>query len=98
MDKLSFFHFRLADLPFSVKILFTAYLLTMALGYFMAFLYLFLINIAPHEKMGMDVLEGIVHKYYGNRGDTRLEAALKGSMGTYVTGSEKEKIFEWSSR
>lgn len=61
----------------------------------MAFLYLFLINIAPHQKMGMEVLEGIVHTYYGNRGDTRLESALKGNMGDYVSDSEKEKLFKW---
>jgi hypothetical protein len=80
-----------------LKALFTAYLLTMAIGYFMAFFYLFLINIAPHQKMGMEVLEGIVHMYYGKKGDTRLESALKGSMGEYVSKAEKEKIFNWIS-
>lgn len=95
MHRHSLSPFRLADLPLSLKTLFTAYLLTMAMGYFMAFLYLFLINIAPHQKMGMDILEGIIHKYYGKRGETRLESALKGSMGVYVTDSEKEKIFDW---
>lgn len=95
MNKHSLSQVRLANLSVSLKTLFTAYLLTMAIGYFMAFLYLFLINIEPHQKMGMEVLEGIVHKYYGNRGDTRLESALKGSMGDYVSDSEKEKIFKW---
>ena len=95
MDKHRLFQLRPADLPITLKILFTAYLLTMAMGYFMAFLYLFLINIEPHQKMGMDILEGIVHKYYGERGETRLESALKGSMGVYVTDSEKEKLFDW---
>lgn len=85
----------LANLPISFKVLFTAYLLTMAMGYFMALLYMFLVNVEPHREMGMSLLEGIVHKYHGTKERTRLGSSLTGTMGEYVSASEREKIFQW---
>ncbi len=87
--------YDLKTLPLPVKALFSAYLLTIGTGYLIAVLYLFLIDVEPHQKMGMDILQGTIHKYYGRRGDTRLEGVLKGSMGVHLTSSEKEQIFKW---
>ncbi|MDA8239304.1 MAG: hypothetical protein M0Z67_02910 [Nitrospiraceae bacterium] len=85
----------LASLPLPVKALFSAYLLTIGIGYLIAVLYLFLIDVEPHREMGMSVLQGTIHKYYGRRRDTRLEGMVRGSMGTYLTPAEKEQIFAW---
>lgn len=87
--------YDLKALSLPVKALFSAYLLTIGTGYLIAVLYLFLIDVEPHRKMGMDVLQGTIHKYYGRRGDTRLEGVLRGSMGVYLTDEEKKRILEW---
>lgn len=83
------------DLSLPVKVLFSAYLLTIGTGYLIAVLYVFLIDVEPHRKMGMDVLQGTIHKYYGRRGDTRIEGVLRGSMGVYLDAVEKKLISEW---
>lgn len=86
---------RLRTLPLSTKVVLTSFLLAVGIGFIIALIYLFLIDVEPHQKMGMDVLQGTIHKYYGRRGDTRLEAVLKGSMGEYISSSEKREILQW---
>lgn len=90
--------FTLKNLPIPVKTLFSAYLLTIGTGYLIALLYLFLLDVEPHQQMGMGLLQATIHKHYGRRGDTRLEGVLRGSMGAYLTPSEREKIFSWVNR
>lgn len=87
--------FKLKGLPLPVKGLISAYLLTIGIGYAISLLYLFLIDVEPHQKMGMDVLQGTIHKFYGRRGDTRLEGVLRGSMGAYLTDPEHKQIVNW---
>ena len=85
----------LSSLSASMRALFTCFLLTIGIGYLTALFYLFLVDVDPHLKMGMGVAEGISMKYHGQRGITRLEAALGGSMSDRLPAPEKQEIFRW---
>lgn len=85
----------LGTLPTPMRALFTCFLLTIGIGYVAALLYLFLVDVDPHQKMGMSAAEGITMKYHGQRGKTRLEAALRGSMSDRVGPADKQEILQW---
>ena len=78
-----------------LRVLFTCFLLTMGLGYLAATTLLFLGTIDPHQKMGMQVVQGVAAKYYGNRGNSRLESALRGSMSQRVDPAGRDQIITW---
>ena len=78
-----------------VKVLFTCFLLAIGIGYLFAILYLFLIDVEPHAKKGMGLVQSVIMKYYGQRGTTKLEAALEGAMGDNLTPAQNKKIVEW---
>lgn len=84
---------RTASLP--VKVLFTCFLLSIGIGYLMAVLYLFLIEIEPHSKDGTGMVQAVIIKYYGQRGVTRLEGTLEGSMGENLTPAQKKEVVAW---
>jgi len=83
---------NLWGLPITAKVLFTIFLLTIGIAYMFALLYLYFLDVEPHKEMGMDLLQATIHKYYGNRGNTRLEKTLRGSMGERLTEDEKKDI------
>lgn len=85
----------LRGFPVTVRVLFTFFLLTIGLGYLLALFYLFLVDIEPHRKMGMGVVQSTIIKYYGKRDETRLEAAIKGRMGEGISEAEKGEIIKW---
>lgn len=85
----------LKTLSLPVKVLFTCFLITIGIGYLSAITYLFLIDIEPHAKDNMGIVQAVIIKYYGQRGTTRLEASLEGSMGDNVTPAQKRQINEW---
>ncbi|MBI5747441.1 MAG: hypothetical protein HZA13_10630 [Nitrospirae bacterium] len=84
---------RTQSLP--VKILFTCFLGTIGIAYLSAITYLFLIDIEPHAKGNLGIVHAVIIKYYGQRGTTRLEAALDGGMGENITPAQKKQISEW---
>ena len=86
---------RLKGLPVPVKVLFTAFILTIGVAYIFALMYLYLLDVEPHRDVGMGLLQTTIHKYYGNRGDTRLEKAIRGTMGERLTAEEKREIALW---
>lgn len=85
------------QLPFSTKILFTLFLLLIGIGYTMSIVYLLLAEVTPHQKMGMDAVQGVVHKYYGKRDATKLQSSLRGEMGDFITPAERGTIAKWVS-
>lgn len=87
--------FTLRGLPITIRWLFSCFLVTMGLGYLLALSYLFLLEVEPHRKMGMNLVQATIVRYYGNRGDTRLEAALNGSMAEKIDLAEKAEVIEW---
>jgi hypothetical protein len=88
----------LATLSMPLRALFTCFLATIGVGYLMALFYLFLVDVDPHEKMGMGMAEGLVMKYRGQRGNTRLEAALRGSMSDRLSSVDRDTIVSWLRR
>ncbi|MCC6545060.1 MAG: hypothetical protein IT392_11285 [Nitrospirae bacterium] len=86
---------RLKGLPVTVKVLFSAFLLTVGVAYMFALLYLYLLDVEPHRDMDAGLLKATIHKYYGKRGDTRLEKAIRGTMGERLTAEEKREIAIW---
>lgn len=85
----------LGTLSLSMRALFTCFLLTIGLGYLTALFFLFLVDVDPHLKMGMTAADGIAMKYHGQRGNTRLEGALRGSMSDKLPAAEKQQIVDW---
>lgn len=85
----------LRGLPISIRWLLSCFLVTIGLGYLLALTYLFLLDVEPHRTMGMNLVQATIVKYYGNRGDTRLEAALNGSMAGNIDSAEKSDVIVW---
>jgi hypothetical protein len=85
----------LRTLPLPLKVLATSFLLTIGIGYLFALTYLYLIEIEPHTKHGLELVKAVIVKYYGKREGSRLEAALEGPMGAHVAPAEKKQIIEW---
>lgn len=85
----------LRGLPVTIRWLFSCFLVTVGLGYLLAMTYLFLLEVEPHRKMGMNVVQATIVKYYGNRGNTRLEAALNGSMADKISPAERAEVIGW---
>ncbi|HVS27787.1 MAG TPA: hypothetical protein VHE58_10940 [Burkholderiales bacterium] len=85
----------LSTLPTPVRVLFTCFLLTIGIGYITALIYLYFVDVAPHLKMGMNIIQGIAMKYHGTPGGSRLEAALRGPMADRASPAEKQAIIGW---
>ena len=85
----------LRTLPPSFRVLVTFFLITMGIGYLLAIAYLILIDIEPHRERGLTWVEGTIIKYYGKRDATKLEAAITGRMGGYLSDDQREQIIEW---
>jgi len=82
-------------LPLPLKVFATFFLLTIGLGYLLALLYLYLIDVEPHAKRGLGLVQAVIVKYYGNPEASRLEVALKGGMGEYLSTEEKQEVIRW---
>jgi len=86
---------RFHDCPVSEKLLYTAFLLLMGIGYLMALVYLYTSHEWHDRKPGVSI-EDIVDTYYGNRSGTRLEAAIRGPMAGYIQQPEdRHEIVAW---
>ncbi len=88
-------YIHLHNLPVTIRVLFTCYLLTIGIGYLLALLYLFMIDIEPHRKVGLGLVESTIIKYYGKRDESKLEAAIKGSMGGEISEDHRDNIVRW---
>ncbi len=86
---------RFYDCTLSEKLLYTAFLLLMGVGYLMALVYLYTSFEGYDDKPGVSI-EDIVYNYYGNRSGTRLEAAIRGPMAGYIQQAEdRHQIVAW---
>jgi len=67
----------------------------MGTGYLMALVYLYTSHQRHDGKPGLSI-DDIAENYYGNRSGTRLEAAVRGSMGGYLQQLEdRHQIVAW---
>lgn len=85
---------NLCNLSVSVKMLFTGYLLVVAIGYGMAMIQVLFTHGMADGKPGLSV-EDIVYSYYGNRSGSLMESKLAGSMKDKAPEQERFKIVQW---
>jgi len=85
---------NLPNLPTPVKVLFSAYLLTIGLGLCMAGLQIMQTHGKADGKPGLS-LDDIIYSYYGNRSGSQLESKLNGSMKEMVTPEARLDIIKW---
>ncbi len=84
----------LKDHDTPIKVLFTGYLCTVAVGYFFAMVQILFTHGMADGKFGLSI-DDIVYSYYGNRSGTVLEQKLNGSMKDNASEQERFKIMEW---
>ncbi len=84
----------LKNLDTPVKILFTGYLTTVAVGYLFALIQILFTHGMADGKFGLS-LDDIVYSYYGNRSGTVLETKLNGSMKENASEQERFVIMQW---
>ncbi len=88
-----FLHY--SELPYSVRVLYTAALLVLGLGYLFAGIYLF------HTYSGKDgnpltlSYDDLVIAYSGSGKGSRLESALAGPMSTMLPPDEMTTVVKW---
>lgn len=85
----------LRTLSLPLRVLFSSFLITIGLGFLAAIYYLFLQDVDPHREMGMWLVPTVAAKYYGERGNTRLESALRGSMASRIGAADREQLIAW---
>lgn len=83
----------LRALSFPLKVLATCFLLTMGIGYLFGVAYLYLTAVQPHSNGTL--VQAVIIKYHGDRGSSRLEASLEGSMKEYAIAEERRKLIGW---
>ncbi|MDD2760126.1 MAG: hypothetical protein PHH11_07515 [Methylomonas sp.] len=84
----------LRNLDVPVKVLFTGYLTTVAVGYLMALIQILFTHGMADGKFGLS-MDDIVYSYYGNRSGTVLETKLNGSMKENASEHERFIIMQW---
>ena len=77
-----------------LKVLFTGYLCTVAIGYLFALIQILFTHGMADGKFGLSV-DDIVYSYYGNRSGTALELKLNGSMKANASEQERFAIMKW---
>jgi len=83
------------DCSLSDKLLYTAFLSIIGIGYLMALTYLYTSHQGHDGKPGLSI-EDVAETYYGNRSGTRLEAAIRGSMAGYIQQlDDRYQIVAW---
>lgn len=85
---------RLKELDTPLKVLFTGYLSSVAIGYLVALIQILFTHGMADGKFGLSV-DDIVYSYYGNRSGTVLETQLNGSMKENASEKERFAIIQW---
>lgn len=84
----------LKDHDTPIKVLFTGYLCSVAVGYLFALIQILFTHGMADGKFGLS-LDDIVYSYYGNRSGTVLENKLNGSMKQNASEKERFDIVQW---
>ncbi|PPD31574.1 MAG: hypothetical protein CTY19_13805 [Methylomonas sp.] len=84
----------LKQLDIPVKVLFTGYLTSVAVGYLFALIQILFTHGMADGKFGLSI-DDIVYSYYGNRSGTVLETKLNGSMKENASEQERFVIIQW---
>lgn len=86
--------FNLSNLGVSIKLLFSGYLVVIAIGYAVATVQILFTHGMADGKFGLSI-EDIVYSYYGNRSGSLLESKLNGSMKMNAPDEERFRIIQW---
>src|SRR6266498_441424 len=94
--KLHRHYLHYSELPASIRVLYTAALLVLGLGYLFALIYLFhtYAGRAGGNPMAM-TYDDIVVAYTGSGKGSRLESALRGPMSTMLPPEESKTLGSW---
>lgn len=84
----------LKDHDTPIKVLFTGYLCSVAVGYFFALVQILFTHGMADGQFGLSI-DDIVYSYYGNRSGTVLEKKLNGSMKQNASEKERFEIMQW---
>lgn len=85
---------NLPSLGTSLRALFTGYLLVVSVGLAMAGAQILLTHGMADGEFGLSV-DDIVYSYYGNRGNSRLEVKLNGTMKDKADEHDRATIIKW---
>jgi len=85
---------NLTSISLPLRTVFTGYLLVTGLGLLMAGVQILLTHGMADGKFGVSVND-IVYSYYGDRGNSRLESKLNGSMKDKASAEVRMKIIQW---
>lgn len=85
---------NLPSLGLSLRVLFTGYLLVVSVGLLVALAQILATHGMADGRLGLSV-DDIVYSYYGNRGNSRLEAKLEGTMKDKADTHDRATIVRW---
>lgn len=80
---------------FSERIFASSVLITLGVGFLLAYVYLYTTEIEPHHRKGQDLLKGVEDAYHGDPSTNRLESVLHDKMAENVSREEMATIHAW---
>lgn len=86
-----------SGLPPSMRVVYTLTLMVLGIGYTFAMIHIFASH-AGRDGDAMLSVNDLIIAYSGSKGDTRLEAALKGPMEGMLPAAERTEIVAWVRR
>jgi magnesium-transporting ATPase (P-type) len=89
------FYLHYSELPYSMRVLYTAALLVLGMAYLFAGIYLFHSYSAKDGNPLTLSYEDVVIAYSGSGKDSRLESALRGPMRSMLPADEIGPIVNW---
>ena len=85
---------NLVSFSTSIKLLFSGYLTTVAVGYLMALTQILFTHGMADGQFGLS-FDDIVYSYYGDRSSSSLEGKLNGSMKDKAPDMDRFRIIQW---
>jgi hypothetical protein len=82
-------------LPYSLRVLYTAVLIILSIGYLFALIYLFHTYSGRDGNAGSLSYQDLVVAYTGSGEASRLESALRGPMSTMLPANELDTVIQW---
>jgi len=88
-------YYHYSDLPTSARVLFTAALCILGMGYLFAFVYMFHSHAGKDGNPLMLSYQDVVIAYAGSGKGSRIEAALRGPMSAMLPAEESSRLVTW---
>ena len=88
-------YYHYSDLPYSARVLYTAALCILGMGYLFAFVYMFYSHAGKDGNPLMLSYQDVVIAYAGSGKGSRIEAALRGPMSAMLPAEESSRLVSW---